>query len=628
MREQDRFDWNEEDFESLADETQSPEDLDFESMGDENSMISDEVMDQELSDESSEGSQEIDDSGLVDIDSGNGIAYPRESNSNISSWSIGFLFGFSTLVASLGLGGAMLFALSGNPLSLWDPSGLVQVDQWFNFQGHPLNILYIVGFSIMLLAVMGSWAVARAVTKAKGNLVASEELLSRICNLRLDNENDWQSPAFNKDVAASSFVNETLGAWRLHQTRQKKYLGLEGELIRLQKAIQGNQRSEISGPYENHLAGLLADEVARLFDERECALQETCVVQEKDQHESESIIGIIQDARSWNRHTLDQVGVQGATLDRVSSRLDQMKSYVDTLEQGTASGKNESALQDIRHKLAEWKQSTQAGDQGGELNNVLDRANKLAFQIAMEVARLGSKGERLLPMTQSLDDVNTELRKISGNMANSSVAERDPGWLQLQTLIGELSASLRSGGGKEIVNLKATVGELSPVTASIGQQLADIARSFNQQGDRLTKLGEACSELTGVSFDSDYKAAGKADNPPEGSLNLSQFDPFGSEETEVEPITTEVDPFSADDISLPDNSGFEKSEDFTSSVIPGEDIPLISQEPEQALSSEEEIVYDLSEFGAVRIEQDSAQVDDDPDDQIYDLSEFGAVTMS
>ena len=121
---------------------------------------------------------------------------------------------------------------------------------------------------------------------------------------------------------------------------------------------------------------------------------------------------------------------------------------------------------------------------------------------------------------------------------------------------------------------------------------------------------------------------GKADNPPEGGLNLSQFDPFGKEEPEVEALTTEVDPFSAGDISLPTDNGFEKSGGFTSSVIPGGDLPLISQEPEQTLSSEEEIVYDLSEFGAVRMEQDSVQGDNDPEDQIYDLSEFGAVTMS
>ena len=41
-------------------------------------------------------------------------------------------------------------------------------------------------------------------------------------------------------------------------------------------------------------------------------------------------------------------------------------------------------------------------DSPGEL---VDRGSKLAFQIAMEVARLGPRGERLLPMTQALEEL-------------------------------------------------------------------------------------------------------------------------------------------------------------------------------------------------------------------------------
>ena len=48
---------------------------------------------------------------------------------------------------------------------------------------------------------------------------------------------------------------------------------------------------------------------------------------------------------------------------------------------------------------------------GAELNDLVDRGSKLAFKIAMEVARLGPRGERLLPMSQSLEDLTTGFRK-------------------------------------------------------------------------------------------------------------------------------------------------------------------------------------------------------------------------
>jgi len=469
--------------------------------------------------------------------------------------------------------------------------------------------------------------VARAAGRANQNLDSAENLLSKICDLRLDNDRGWQNHIFKKDVAASSFVNEILGSWRLHQARQKKYLGLEGELVRLQKAIEGNQREDMSGPFENHMAGSLADEVTRLFDERERALQEVGVIQAKDRHDSETIIGIIQDARSWNRQALDQVGIQGATLDRVASHLNLVKKQLDALGQPEANSGNKLLLENVRQQLAMWQQSGQKSATAGELDILLDRANKLAFQIAMEVARLGSRGERLLPMSQSLDELNTELRQAAGSAATAGANNNDPQWLQLQARLDELSSSIAAGNLPGLKKANAATNELVPITANVGQQLAEIARSFNLQGDRLTKLGEACSDLTGISFESQSQVVGNADNPPEGGLNINQFDPFGETKDE-EPLNSEVDPFSAGDISLPESDDFEKSNDFTSSIIPGEEDPIISQEFEPTVDPEVEKVYDLAEFGAVPIVEDAAPAVEDADDHIYELSEFGAVTMS
>ena len=61
-------------------------------------------------------------------------------------------------------------------------------------------------------------------------------------------------------------------------------------------------------------------------------------------------------------------------------------------------------------------------------------------------------------------------------------------------------------------------------------------------------------------------------------------------------------------------------------MLPPEDPPLsANNEPHPGLSLEEERVYDLSEFGAVRV-SDSPQ-EAEQGDRVYDLAEFGAVGL-
>ncbi len=61
-----------------------------------------------------------------------------------------------------------------------------------------------------------------------------------------------------------------------------------------------------------------------------------------------------------------------------------------------------TAVADITRQVEAWSQDSNNRDQMGKMNSLVDRGSKLAFQMAMEVARLGTRGERLLPMTQSL----------------------------------------------------------------------------------------------------------------------------------------------------------------------------------------------------------------------------------
>ncbi len=110
----------------------------------------------------------------------------------ISGGALGTMFVASVLVAGLGLAGGLIFVTGVDPLSLWNPAGLTQVDQWFNFQTYPLNLLYILGGGILSLGFLGSWAVARAVRNAESRHQMAIQLLDQLAALRLDQENAWQ----------------------------------------------------------------------------------------------------------------------------------------------------------------------------------------------------------------------------------------------------------------------------------------------------------------------------------------------------------------------------------------------------------------------------------------------------
>jgi hypothetical protein len=93
--------------------------------------------------------------------------------------------------------------------------------------------------------------------------------------------------------------------------------------------------------------------------------------------------------------------------------------------------------------------------------------------------------------------------------------------------------------------------------------------------------------------------------------------------------TLTVESFAADteaanDPDLETSVEFDGGGDFEHEVAPD---PFGRQET--PLSREEEKVYDLREFGAVRIDEQEPTAETGADeDRIYDLSEFGAVALN
>ncbi len=600
MSEQERFDWD--------------DDLDFESLADEQAIQEDSL--EELADFEEEpqvNPPEIDVNVSADKEESPAKAPAGGGSLGLSAGGLGTLFAVSTLVSGLGLAGAVLFVGNIDPLVLWNPQGLTQVDQWFNFQDYPLNLLYILVAGVFALGILGSWAVARSVKSAQKRHVAVSGLLEKITQLRLDNEEPWQNSQLKKDPQAAAFVAETLGSWRLQMARQKKNIVLEGELRRLHKAMEDKSRGDLVGRFDNAFAGDLADAAVQLFDEGEAARNEVLSTRSKNEHQSEDIIGIIQDARSWNQSAWDKMSAQGVAVDRLSTHLAQLGSLVSQVTGNQDQSQISAAVADISREVKALGDDSGSGEGLNKMTELVDRGSKLAFQIAMEVARLGTRGERLLPMTQALEELTNEFRQTTAALEQDNGAEsRD----RITERLDQVQSRLDQGAGQETGKLTEVVGQLIPSTNQVSQDLVEVSQAFAQQGDRLTQLGQTLSSFTGVAFDAENISAGNPDNPPEGGLNLTQHDPFGSSSV-LEDQVADVDPFSQSDDLFTAPAGQPEDSGFMTSVTP---------EPEPVLPPEEEKVYDLAEFEAVRL--DEPETAEAEKDEVFDLAEFGAVTLT
>jgi len=657
MSDQNRNDWN--------------DDLDFESLADEHDTGSD-FADEDLSDfeDSVYGTDEpAEEEAPVEAEIQEPTPVKARKRGGVSGGWLGFMFGTAILVSALGLASAVALLTGVDPLSLWNPSGLTAFDQVINFQDHPQNLLYLVGVGILLLMVLGSAAVARSARSTNARLATAEDMLAKVTALRLENEDAWAPPAFKADPECASFVAETLGSWRMQQSRQKRLLGLEGELHRLSKSVADGTSAGPAGRFDNPAVGAVSDEFTRLMDELASAHKIAEEAVNKDQDTAESTMELLQDARTWNHATLDSLGVQGAALEQVAQKVGLLAAKVSEASEG--SGGQQGLVDDLKALADQPGGGTVQGAAAAaaELDQLVEKGSKLAFQIAMEVARLGQRGERLLPMTKALEGLTTSFRQAAAGLKteDEGTPPSDTGKADgLEAVIARLETNAQTNWAE----LGQLAAELGPRAGNVSEGLGDLADGFNLQEDRLRHLGSRLSDLTGLEFKAEDLKAGRADNPPEGSLKLASSDPFAID-APGKTSAPEVDPFLSSTVELPGEPDGSPDDVFTTSesaardsifgdapdpviepVAEPEPAPVVDIVPEapempevsevespQAappvegfssgsfgdieLSAEEEKVYDLADFDAVRIDTEEAS----DTDRIYDLSEFGAVRV-
>ncbi|MCP4571212.1 MAG: hypothetical protein GY838_02560 [bacterium] len=583
----------------------------------------------------------------------------RTPRRRVSGAGLGVLFGFSIIVAAVGIGGALVLALGIDPVTLWQPESFSQVDRILDLNQNPLNLVYIVTLATLLLTLLGGWGVARAVRRVGDRAARDAELLEQVAALRIDDERGWQDDVFRDHPQLSAFVTENLGTWRMQELRQKRSAGLEGELQRLTKAAAADERDNITDRYDHPAVGSMADEITRYYDERDSARREADAIRAKDRDESESIVKAVSEAAGWNLSFTDQVGVQGAAAAGLASRLRDLVAE-GSGDSGADNRRALEAVNALRQHIRALAHDENQSDTP-DLIGLADRGNKLAFQIAMEVARLGTRGERLLPMTQALEELTTELRENAETLAGpADSSDLDAFRDRCQSSLLNLEEHLESSGATDAWT--ESIEQALPTVTQLASQLGTVAESGNDQTRRLNELGTAFAGLLGLEYDADQIASVEMAASTEDADSFAHVDPFATGE-EAEPVDESLatDPFETVQAD-PVQTGADTGQGFLSSPtepeydpwnddespaagtvadeqpavadVPEDDesdvIDLTAYGAEKTDAQEVEEIIDLSAYDAVRIDDDPAPaspVAEEAEEPVHELAEFDAVRI-
>lgn len=541
------------------------------------------------------------------------------------------------VLAGLTMSTGLLTAIGATPEVLLDFSGFNDPATIGDFQAHPVNAFWLATLVTLVAAMLAAVAVERRIGSLDGTAADSAQKLSAIARLDPEQPATWQDPSLQSDPDLAASISSLLGHYNLQQAKLMRYVDLEGELHRLEKAFAESDLDQLAGQWENPSAGSLADQMVRVIDDRQAEHRDREQHLRRFEDQGADLVTGLRDARGWNATTLDQISQQGAAAERVARQVGKLAHAVaDTQQQQAQIDRLRQALQSVQEELATLpaRGAERRRDPEAPLMTLVERASRLAFQIAMEVARLGAKGERLLPLTQDLEELTTELRHQTdqgGREGKENPVERALD--AVRGRLAELDPSVLADGGRTA--LATAVTEVAPLASQAAEALAQVVRGFNVQTARLSQLLGTAVDLTGIDINvEDESTSGDGDG-----LAVEQFDPFGSESAPGSGLV--ADPFASSGGSIFDTStvpGLDR--EFSQTALPGTNdvpapppLPEATSLPEAAplpvtglgVPQEAEKVYDLTEFDATRLLPEPTA---EPAPAVHDLSEFGAVKIS
>jgi hypothetical protein len=420
----------------------------------------------------------------------------------------------------------------------------------------------------LALAVGAGFAFALWTRRTAQRHAADQALLAAVSSLDLEDPRGWQSPVLVADPNLAALTERLLGTYRLQQAKLTRYVCLEGELHRLGKALACAAREDLEGQWDNVAVGTAADEALRIIDNFAAVEAELATARKQISDNGPDLVAQLAEARGWTTTAVEQVNAQGAAIERLVVKLSRLAEAPATDETRSKS-RQEQVIAAIRQDLAEIpargaRPNSEAA--GANLTRLVDRASKLAFQIAMEVARLAGKNERLLPMTQDLEELTTELRAIVAGTGENESPDRTSRVLEnIRGRVAELAAAIAERAEDPSRNVQAVSGELTPAARQVATALQQVSRGIGGQVQRLDQVLQLAATLTGI--DVPPTATAEPVVEPGNSLLVDRFDPFHTGRPGEAPGIV-ADPFAnSRSVFNPESS----DSDFCQSVLPGLD---------------------------------------------------------
>ncbi|MFH1842406.1 MAG: hypothetical protein ABIF77_04310 [bacterium] len=431
-----------------------------------------------------------------------------------SRGSLVVIYLLSLLVSAVAAAYAVLVALQGQWQQLWPlDSGLYQ------------DIGMVVG-GVFVLGALGSVMLSRSAALARKRYRQAETVAERIAALDPANEQSWCETWEQSPPGVGAFLKAVSETMERQRSKLDRYLGLKGELFRLEKTITCGLRDEVEGPYDNPAVARLGEASAKLFDAAAAA-------------------GAEQAARQGHCQGTDAVVAEG--------------------------------LRQVHF----WNQNT---------------------------------AELLVQQHQAMSHLIPELKRLRGEIRNGpQLAER--------------------------------LGHATQYAQEISDRLAKLPEEFEGQTERVRKLGDAWTELSGTDI-----AWKDPDVEPMTDLGIERFDPFVKQPADQEgPAGTaeltgyhpdHLDPFASGTSDLESvttftgvvKSGYDSPFAVNETESPAKVATLVSEQSaasmiEPALPETEERIYDLAEFDAVALDEELL-AGNSTEERIYELAEFGAVALN
>jgi hypothetical protein len=516
------------------------------------------------------------------------IRPPRRSGGGTGG--TGVLCFVLVLLSGVTLAAGLMTAVGAAPEALLDFSGFQDPVTITDFQANPTNAFWLAAAVTLLAAVMTGVAVSQRMRGLSTSTDDQDDVLDAIRQLDPEQPETWQREELQRDPDLAAVTGALLGHYKLQQAKLQRYVGVEGELHRLEKALVDENGEELQRTWENPAVGSLADQALQLLQRHQAASRDASQSQASLAEQGADLVSGLRDARSWQSATLDQVKHQGSGIERIFRRLGKLAASPAEGGEDLAPRRERlrQAIVAVREELEAMPASTDGDGATAILGTLVERASRLAFQIAMEVARLGAKGERLLPLTQDLEELTTELRAVMDrSRSNSGVDEaRHRALEKVRGRLAELDPEVLESAGDDRT---AAVAELAPLAGEVAAGLANLTKTFGVQHHRIREMLNLASGITGI----EVGEGGDPDAAPGSGILVDNHDPFASGGSADGGLM--ADPFSSDKQQSIFDTETPQSGAFAHTVLPGQEEQLRTapDEPEGlGLMPENQLVLD------------------------------------